>query len=110
MSPTKTLLLATCLLSFAGAASAQEHFHPKGKPPSEHTLAVRVENATNLNLADERDLKEAARGFIAAPSYRQIMADGTATMEGNADVLSQLMSMMVTFTPDFEILPGTKRD
>ncbi len=75
MGSVKTLLFAACLLSFAAAASAQEHFHPKGKPPSEHTLAVRAENAANLPFADERDLEEAARGFIAAPPYGQIMAD-----------------------------------
>ena len=75
MTSLRLLLVATCLWSLAGAASAQEHFHPKGKPPSEHTLAVRAENAATLNFADERDLEEAARGFIAAPEYWRIMAE-----------------------------------
>ena len=71
----KTALVTTCLLSFTSIASAQEHFHPKGKPPSEHTLAVRAQQAADLPFSDERDLEEQARGFIAAPSYMQIMAD-----------------------------------
>jgi len=77
MRSLKTLLIATCLLSGAASAIAQapQHFDPKGKLPSEHTLAVRAANAANLPFADERDLEEAARGFIAAPPYRQIMAD-----------------------------------
>ncbi len=37
------------------AVAAEEHFDPKGKPPSEHTLAVRAANAANLPFADERD-------------------------------------------------------
>jgi len=75
MSSLRMSLVATCLFSFTSVASAQEHFHPKGNPPSEHTLAVRAANAANLPFADERDLEEQARGFIAAPSYTQIMAD-----------------------------------
>ena len=75
MTTLQTTLLITCLLLFAGAASAQEHFDPKGKPPSEHTLAVRAANAANLPFHDERDLEEQTRGFIVAPSYTQIMAD-----------------------------------
>jgi len=70
--------LATCVAVFlgsAGAATAQEHFHPKGNPPSEHTLAIREANAALLSLDDQRDLEEAARGFLAAPEFRQIMAD-----------------------------------
>ncbi len=75
MITLRTTLAVTCLLFFAHAASAQEHFHPKGKPPSEHTLAVRAQQAANLPFSDERDLEEQERGFIAAPSYTQIMAD-----------------------------------
>ena len=77
MSSLKTFLVATCLLSWAGGALAQadQHFHPKGKPPSEHTLAVRAQNAADLPFQDERDFEEQARGFIAAPPYMKIMAD-----------------------------------
>ncbi|MFV1986867.1 MAG: alkyl/aryl-sulfatase [Gemmatimonadota bacterium] len=70
-----SVFVTASIFTLAGAASAQEHFHPKGNPPTEHTLAVRADNAAALPFSDERDLEEAARGFIAAPAYRQIMAD-----------------------------------
>jgi len=36
------------------------------------------------------------------------IADGEAKVEGDVGVLKQLASTLVHFTPDFEILPGTK--
>ena len=57
MITLRTAVATTCLLSLAGAASAQEHFDPKGNPA----------------------------------------------------LLAQLMSTVVQFTPDFEMLPGTAR-
>ena len=56
---------------------------------------------------DRDDLDEVMTGQT---TFAALLADGTATMGGNADVLTQLMSMMVKFTPDFEMLPGTKRN
>ena len=35
------------------------------------------------------------------------IADGTATVDGDVEVLAQLASTMVDFDPLFEILPGT---
>ena len=35
------------------------------------------------------------------------IADGKARVEGNPEVLDELASMFVAFTPDFEMLPGT---
>jgi len=58
----------------AGAAQP-EHFHPKGKPPSTFTLELRNGLKAELPFDDKRDFDEAARGFIAAPPYKQIMAD-----------------------------------
>jgi alkyl sulfatase BDS1-like metallo-beta-lactamase superfamily hydrolase len=51
------------------------HFHPLGKPPSETTIAAQQVARQSLPFEDERDFAEAKRGFIAAPPYRQIMAD-----------------------------------
>ena len=55
---------------------------------------------------DRGDLDEIMTGQT---TFEAVMAEGKASMEGNPAVLTQLMSMMVTFTPDFEMLPGTKR-
>jgi len=57
-------------------ANAQnDHFHPKGKPPSEHTKKVLSEAREGLPFEDDRDFEEYSRGFIAAPESRKIMAD-----------------------------------
>ena len=57
------------------AAASVDHFHPKGKPPSEHTIRVLQEARSGLPFADDRDFEEQQRGFIAAPESKKIMAD-----------------------------------
>jgi alkyl sulfatase BDS1-like metallo-beta-lactamase superfamily hydrolase len=52
-----------------------EHFHGLGKVPSSATSAVRAATKARLPFDDDRDFEEARRGFLAAPSYRQIMAE-----------------------------------
>jgi alkyl sulfatase BDS1-like metallo-beta-lactamase superfamily hydrolase len=56
-------------------AASIQHFHPKGQPPSTFTLELRNGLKATLPFSDKRDFDEAARGFIAAPAYKQIMAD-----------------------------------
>jgi len=51
------------------------HFHELGKEPSSATQRARAAALASLPFDDERDFEEARRGFIAAPSYRQIMAE-----------------------------------
>ena len=57
------------------AADPSKHFDAKGKMPSEFTLKLREMRKQALPLADTRDFDEAKRGFIAAPDYKQIMAE-----------------------------------
>jgi alkyl sulfatase BDS1-like metallo-beta-lactamase superfamily hydrolase len=52
-----------------------KHFHPKGKLPSEFTVDAQKHQRETLPFSDERDFAEADRGFIAAPDYKQIMAE-----------------------------------
>lgn len=54
------------------ATTASDHFDPKGKAPSEHTLAVWENWKKTLPFDDKRDFEEAQKGFIAAPDFRQI--------------------------------------
>jgi alkyl sulfatase BDS1-like metallo-beta-lactamase superfamily hydrolase len=54
---------------------AHKHFHELGKQPSSATIAARAVAHGLLPFEDERDFEEARRGFIAAPPYRQIMAE-----------------------------------
>lgn len=56
----------------AGGAVAGEHFHPKGKEASAHTIAHNQHLRTTLPFADQRDFDEQKRGFIAAPDLSLI--------------------------------------
>ena len=77
------VLRSQCLLAvmtvgcfLVNTATAQlEHFHPKGKPPSKHTIKKLEEARKTLPFADKRDFEEQKRGFIAAPNSKKIMAD-----------------------------------
>ncbi|MCS4436295.1 alkyl/aryl-sulfatase [Aquiflexum gelatinilyticum] len=52
--------------------SVADHFDPKGKAPSKHTLAIWENWKKTLPFEDKRDYEEAQKGFIAAPDFRQI--------------------------------------
>ncbi len=57
------------------AVLAEGHFHPKGKAPSEYTLAIFEEAQETLPFSDRQDFEEWERGFIAGREDLQIMAD-----------------------------------
>ena len=57
------------------AIVADDHFHPKGKAPSEHTKRILRDAAAGLPFDDDRDFEEYSRGFIAAADSKVIMAD-----------------------------------
>ncbi len=57
------------------AESSDQHFHPKGKPPSEHTLEVIRKARETMPFADKRDFEEAEKGFIAPLNSMTVMAD-----------------------------------
>jgi alkyl sulfatase BDS1-like metallo-beta-lactamase superfamily hydrolase len=59
----------------AFADSADQHFHPKGKLPSQHTVDKQRALRATLPFADETDFEEQKKGFLAAPPYKQIMAE-----------------------------------
>ncbi|MCH6201823.1 MBL fold metallo-hydrolase [Aquiflexum sp. LQ15W] len=52
--------------------TVSDHFDPKGKGPSKHTLAIWENWKKTLPFEDLRDYEEAQKGFIAAPDFRQI--------------------------------------
>jgi len=62
------------VLTDPGAAEGK-HFHPKGKQPSKFTIELQNGRRASLPFEDRRDFEEAQRGFIAAPPYKQIMAE-----------------------------------
>jgi alkyl sulfatase BDS1-like metallo-beta-lactamase superfamily hydrolase len=57
------------------SGTESKHFHPKGKLPSKFTIELQKGLRATLPFEDERDFEEAKRGFIAAPPYKQIMAE-----------------------------------
>src|SRR5210317_1146795 len=57
------------------AADPTKHFDSKGKMASEFTIELQNGLRKSLPFEDERDFLEAKKGFIAAPSYKQIMAE-----------------------------------
>jgi alkyl sulfatase BDS1-like metallo-beta-lactamase superfamily hydrolase len=56
-------------------ADPSKHFDPKGKMPSKFTIELQNGLRKTLPFEDKRDFEEAKKGFIAAPSYKQIMAE-----------------------------------
>jgi len=56
-------------------AMSGKHFDAKGKSPSAHTIEAQQQLRKSLPFEDERDFAEAKKGFIAAPDYKQIMAE-----------------------------------
>lgn len=74
-------VVGTSLLE-GGAALAQTppaplkgHFHPLGKAPSDHTIAVLQAARENLPFDDIRDFDEQAKGLIAKMPDMEIRAD-----------------------------------
>ena len=68
-----------------------KHFDPKGKAPSKFTVDLQNGLRKTLPFEDKRDFEESKRGFIAAPTYKTIMADAgnVAWDMGSYDFLLQ---------------------
>jgi alkyl sulfatase BDS1-like metallo-beta-lactamase superfamily hydrolase len=70
-----TPLLGIALFSPAALYAQAAHFDPNGTMPSKYTIELRNGLSATLPFDDKRDFEEAQKGFIAAPDYKQIMAD-----------------------------------
>jgi alkyl sulfatase BDS1-like metallo-beta-lactamase superfamily hydrolase len=57
------------------AVDPSKHFDPKGKMPSKYTMELQKKLRASLPFEDKRDFEEQKKGFIAAPPYKQIMAE-----------------------------------
>ena len=78
------------VLSDPGAMEGK-HFDSKGKMPSKFTIALQNGQRKALPFDDKRDFEEAKKGFIAAPTYKRIMAEAghVAWDMGSYDYLLQ---------------------
>lgn len=87
-------------------------------PDNGEKFAVEMSNATLTNLKgfqvknpdltltiNRSDVELIMAGLNTFPC---LIAEGKVKLEGNPGVLEQLKSVLVEFTPDFDIMPGTK--
>jgi hypothetical protein len=87
-------------------------------PDNGERFVVELSNATLTNIegyqADDADLtltvnrSDLERVMGGTATLEVLLADGTATAEGDLAILGQLAGLMVEFDPRFEIMPGTK--
>lgn len=68
-------LTFSAVVAFSSVQAQEQHFHPKGKPPSKFTIDLQRGLRATLPFDDRRDFEEAKKGFIAAPPYKQIKAE-----------------------------------
>jgi alkyl sulfatase BDS1-like metallo-beta-lactamase superfamily hydrolase len=61
--------------TFAASDDPGKHFHPKGNMPSKFTIEKQQALRNSLPLSDMKDFEEQKKGFIAAPEYREILAE-----------------------------------
>jgi alkyl sulfatase BDS1-like metallo-beta-lactamase superfamily hydrolase len=86
-------------------------------PDNGEKYAIELENATLTNIkgfiaarpnltvtVNRADLN---RVMMGVASFDQLADEGKARLEGDPAIIGKLRDLMVTFTPDFEILPGT---
>ena len=69
-----SVLVIGCFL-VNGAFAQVKHFDSKGKLPSKSTVQNWEELKNKMPFKDKRDFEEQKKGFIAAPEYKEIMAD-----------------------------------
>ena len=86
-------------------------------PDNGEKYAIELENATLTNikgfLAPKPDLTvtvnraDLNRVMMGLATFDQLGDEGKARFDGDSTMIHKLRDLMVTFTPDFEILPGT---
>jgi alkyl sulfatase BDS1-like metallo-beta-lactamase superfamily hydrolase len=89
-------------------------------PDNGEKFIVELSNATLTNIegfqADDADLTitidrtDLEQTMMGVKTLEAQIADGTATVEGDTNIIGELASMLAVFTADFEILPGTKAE
>jgi alkyl sulfatase BDS1-like metallo-beta-lactamase superfamily hydrolase len=86
-------------------------------PDNGEQYAVELSNATltnikgfpakNPDLTVTVDRSDLNRVMMGQASFDELLASGKARFEGDRSGFDRLRSILVPFTPDFEILPGT---
>jgi alkyl sulfatase BDS1-like metallo-beta-lactamase superfamily hydrolase len=86
-------------------------------PDNGETYVVEMSNATltsikgyqakNPDLTVTVNRADLNRVMMGVASFDDLLKEGAAKFDGNRAGFDQLRSILVLFTPDFEILPGT---
>jgi alkyl sulfatase BDS1-like metallo-beta-lactamase superfamily hydrolase len=86
-------------------------------PDNGEKYIIELSNATLTNIegfqSPKADLTltvnraDLNRVMMGVASFDQLAQEGKARFDGDRTVIAKLRDLMVTFTPDFEILPGT---
>jgi alkyl sulfatase BDS1-like metallo-beta-lactamase superfamily hydrolase len=86
-------------------------------PDNGEKFAVELENATLTTIAGFQIAKpdltitvnraDLNRVMMGVAGFDQLATEGKAKFDGDRTIIGKLRDLMVTFTPDFEILPGT---
>lgn len=105
-------------ISLDGSKFDGQHFVFNLKTPDNgEQFVVELSNSTLTNIKGQQvkdaDLtitlnrSDLEQVMARKTSFAQLIADGKATFEGDSKPFEQLMAAMTTFTPNFELLPGT---
>jgi alkyl sulfatase BDS1-like metallo-beta-lactamase superfamily hydrolase len=88
-------------------------------PDNGEKFILELSNATLTNIEGFQDPKadlnitvdraDLNRVMMGQASFDQLEKEDKAKLEGDRAVIGKLRDLMVTFTPDFEILPGTAK-
>ena len=86
-------------------------------PDNGEKYAIEMSNGTLTNIEGEQakkpdltitvDRAELNRVMMGVASFDDLIASGKAKFEGDRKPFDQLRAVLVPFTPDFEVLPGT---
>jgi len=86
-------------------------------PDNGEKFAVELENATLTTIAGFQIAKpdltitvnraDLNRVMMGVAGFDQLATEGKAKFDGDSTIIGKLRDLMVTFTPDFEVLPGT---
>jgi alkyl sulfatase BDS1-like metallo-beta-lactamase superfamily hydrolase len=105
-------------ISLDGSKVDGQHFVFNLKTPDNgEQFVVELSNSTLTNIKGEQvrdpnltitlNRSDLEKVMARQATFEQLVAAGKATFEGDSKPFDQLMSAMTTFTPDFELLPGT---
>jgi alkyl sulfatase BDS1-like metallo-beta-lactamase superfamily hydrolase len=105
-------------IALDGSKVADQHFIFNLKTPdngeqfvvelSNSTLTnIKGQHATNPDLSITLDRSALEDVMVKKSNFDQLIAAGKATFEGDRKPFELLMSAIIPFTPNFELLPGT---